>query len=222
MPCACKEQWGERYTVATACIGQVWLFDDLPAPDRAALVGAACRALYAKRAAIFREGEPATQMFLIKAGRVKLSKLGATGTELTLDYRKAGDFLGETVLHVEAAYPLTATCTEDTITCGFTKVRFEALVIKPGMLAMGKAQIREAMEAIARHFNHTLHVEQAGMTILEAGDTASVLARTVVRASNLPVTERRATYVFTRSASSEWHCLIDNSYGHELLQDEHA
>ena len=130
MPCACKEQWGQRYAVATACIGRVWLFDDLPATDRAALVAAALRKLYPKGVAIFREGEPATQMFLIKAGRVRLSKLTAAGTELTLDYRKAGDFLGETVLHIEAAYPLTATCTEDTITCGFTKARFEALVLQ--------------------------------------------------------------------------------------------
>ena len=130
MPCTCKEQWGERYAVATKCIGQVWLFDDLPAPDRAALVAAASRTLYPKGAAIFREGEPATQMFLVKAGRVKLSKLTAAGAELTLDYRKAGDFLGETVLHLDAAYPLTATCVEDTITCGFTKAHFEAMVLQ--------------------------------------------------------------------------------------------
>jgi len=121
MACTCQEQWGDRYPVATACIGRVWLFDELPAPERAALVAAASRTLYRKGAAIFREGQPAAQMFLIKAGRVKLSKLSAAGTDLTLEYRKAGDFLGETVLHTDAEYPLTATCTEDTITCGFTK-----------------------------------------------------------------------------------------------------
>jgi CRP/FNR family transcriptional regulator len=130
MACTCQEQWGDRYPVATACIGRVWLFDELPAPERAALVAAASRTLYPKGAAIFREGEPAAQMFLVKAGRVKLSKLTAAGTDLTLDYRKAGDFLGETVLHTDAEYPLTATCTEDTITCGFTKAGFEALVLR--------------------------------------------------------------------------------------------
>ncbi|WP_198661029.1 YybH family protein [Acidithiobacillus ferrivorans] len=50
------------------------------------------------------------------------------------------------------------------------------LVVKPGMNAIGKVQIRKAFEAIATHFNHTLHVEQAGMKILEAGDTALVIA----------------------------------------------
>lgn len=34
-------------------------------------------------------------MFLIKGGRVKLTKVLEDGNELTLDIRKAGDFVGE-------------------------------------------------------------------------------------------------------------------------------
>lgn len=94
------------------------------------------------------------------------------------------------------------------------------LVIKPSMNATGKTEIRRAMETIAAHFNHTLHVHQAGMKILEAGDTALVLARTVVTAANMPATGRNATYVFTKNSSGEWRCKIDNSYGHELLLHE--
>jgi uncharacterized protein (TIGR02246 family) len=94
------------------------------------------------------------------------------------------------------------------------------LVIKPGMNALGKVQIREAMEAIAAHFNHTLNVRQAGMKILEAGDIALVVAKTVVSASNTPAIERNATYVFKKDLSGEWRCMIDNSYGHELLLHE--
>lgn len=96
------------------------------------------------------------------------------------------------------------------------------LVVKPGMNATGKVQIRKAFEAIAAHFNHTLHVEQAGMKILVAGDTALVMAKTVVSASNTPATERSATYVFKKSTSGVWLCQIDNSYGHELLLPENA
>jgi len=91
------------------------------------------------------------------------------------------------------------------------------LVVTPGMNATGKVQIRKAFEAIAAHFNHTLQVEQTGMKILEAGDTALVLAKTVVSASNMPATERSATYVFKKSSDGDWLCQIDNSYGHELL-----
>ncbi len=96
------------------------------------------------------------------------------------------------------------------------------LVVKPGMNATGKVQIRKAFEAIAAHFNHTLQVKQAGMKILEAGGTALVLAKTVVSASNMPATERSATYVFTKSSDGDWLCQIDNSYGHELLLHENV
>lgn len=92
------------------------------------------------------------------------------------------------------------------------------LVIKPGMNAVGKAHIRKAFEAIAAHFDHSLDVKQAGMTVLETGDTALVLAKTVVSAKNLPATERKATYVFKRDNDNQWVCAIDNSYGHDLLE----
>lgn len=92
------------------------------------------------------------------------------------------------------------------------------LVIKPGMNAVGKEQIKKAFEAIAAHFEHSLDVKQAEMAILETGDTALVVAKTVVSAKKLPATERKATYVFKRDADNRWVCVIDNSYGHELLE----
>jgi uncharacterized protein (TIGR02246 family) len=91
------------------------------------------------------------------------------------------------------------------------------LVIKPGMNAVGKAQIKSAMEAIAAHFEHSLDVKQAGIVILETGDTALVLAKTIVSAKNYPVTERKATYVSKKDLNNRWVCAIDNSYGHDLL-----
>ena len=96
------------------------------------------------------------------------------------------------------------------------------LVVKPGLNVTGKPQIRKAFEAIAEHFGHSLAVEQAGMTLLEAGDTALVLARTVVSATTLPATTRNATYVFRRHPEAGWRCEIDNSYGHDLLLQKEA
>lgn len=94
------------------------------------------------------------------------------------------------------------------------------LVVKPGLNATGKVQIEKAFAAIAAHFNHTLQVQQAGMKILQSGDTALVIAHTIVSASNMPPTKRSATYVFQKSLTGEWLCKIDNSYGHELLSPE--
>jgi uncharacterized protein (TIGR02246 family) len=94
------------------------------------------------------------------------------------------------------------------------------LVVKPGTNAVGKIEIRKAMEAIAAYFDHSLDVKQAGMKILESNDTALVLAKTVVSAANMPAIERNATYVFKRAPNGAWLCVIDNSYGHELLHNQ--
>ena len=91
------------------------------------------------------------------------------------------------------------------------------LVIEPGRNAVGKGAIRSAMEAIAAHFGGSLDVRQAGMVILETGDTALVLARTLVRAAGHPAVERKATYVFRKDPGGRWLCAIDNSYGHAAL-----
>lgn len=91
------------------------------------------------------------------------------------------------------------------------------LVIKPGTNAVGKVQIRRAMEAIATHFDGSLDVRQGGMVILETEDTALVLAKTRVSSKNFQVVERKATYVFRKDAHDHWLCAVDNSYGHEVL-----
>lgn len=91
------------------------------------------------------------------------------------------------------------------------------LVIKPGTNAVGKIEIRRAMEAIAAHFERSLDVRQAGMVILETADTALVLAKTIVSARDHPVVERKATYVFKKDVHNRWLCAVDNSYGHEVL-----
>lgn len=93
------------------------------------------------------------------------------------------------------------------------------LVIKPGMNAVGKLQIRKAFEAIAAHFNHALEVSQSGMKILQSEDTALVLAKTVVSAPGLPTVKRDATYVFKKNPQGNWLCVIDNSYGHALFDE---
>lgn len=130
MGCICERQAGADLSVSPACIGHLWVFEDLKPEEMAALVQAALRKTYEKGAVIFGQGQGADRMFLIKAGRVKLSKLTEVGHEITLDIRKAGDFLGESMLLEDADYPLTATCLEATLSCGFRKADFERLILE--------------------------------------------------------------------------------------------
>lgn len=91
------------------------------------------------------------------------------------------------------------------------------LVMRPGLEVRGRPAIRAAMEKIALHFAHGLKVSQLQMLVLEAGDTALVLARTQVRAPGHDDELRHATYIYRREADGVWRCCIDNSYGHRVL-----
>lgn len=130
MGCLCDQKAGPGSNLAPVCIGQLWVFENLQPEELAALANAALRQIYQKGQEVFSQGQKARKMFLIKAGRVKLSKLTETGEEFTLDIRKAGDFLGENMLLEDTHYPLTAACLEDTLVCGFEKSGFENLVLE--------------------------------------------------------------------------------------------
>jgi uncharacterized protein (TIGR02246 family) len=93
------------------------------------------------------------------------------------------------------------------------------LIFKPGLEVRGHEAIRGAMEEIATFFVHGLRVVQQQMQVLEAGETALVLARTVVSAPGREDELRHATYIFRRESDGEWRCCIDNSYGHRLLDE---
>ena len=95
------------------------------------------------------------------------------------------------------------------------------LVIKPGMTASGKDQIRRAFVAIAEYFKHSLVVKQGEMQILQGGSTALVIMETIVEfmddEGKKSSTTRRATYVFREEPDNRWLCVVDNSYGTDLL-----
>lgn len=131
MSCVCEQLAGKEVSLSPICLGQLWMFDQLAPEEQEALMSAAMRKVYEKGEAIFRQGDPADRMFLIKGGRVKLSKVDEDGFETTLDIRKAGDFIGETQFNEDEAgvYPLTAWCMEKTLICGLSQARFEQLIL---------------------------------------------------------------------------------------------
>lgn len=92
------------------------------------------------------------------------------------------------------------------------------LVIEPGRNAVGKNQIRNAFVKISEFFDHGLKVVQNGLEVLDAGKTALVVANTIVSGPYSHAVERKATYVFEKSDNGAWLCIIDNSYGHEIIR----
>lgn len=96
------------------------------------------------------------------------------------------------------------------------------LVVQPGVYARGRAEIRNAFGRISAYFNDSLKVEQGKMVIIECGDTAMVLSKTIVSApkkfDSEYSSERDATYIYRKDGSGNWLCVIDNSYGTDLLE----
>lgn len=130
MGCLCEKIAGKDIELSPTCIGNLWIFKNLEPDGIQRLSHSALRKKSNKGDSIFLQGDPAEEMFLIKGGRVKLSKVLEDGTEITLDIRKAGDFVGENMLSEETNYPVSAWCMEDTLTCGFSKTQFEKLVLQ--------------------------------------------------------------------------------------------
>jgi uncharacterized protein (TIGR02246 family) len=96
------------------------------------------------------------------------------------------------------------------------------LVVKPGMIARGKEEIKKAFNAIANYFNNSVVPTQVEMIILEAGDTALVISQTLLAADKKDSEysmDRKATYVFKKNSQGDWLCAIDNSYGTELINN---
>ncbi|MGJ7922407.1 YybH family protein [Neobacillus sp. LXY-4] len=96
------------------------------------------------------------------------------------------------------------------------------LVVKPGMIAKGKEEIKKAFIAIAKYFNNSIVPTQGEMIILEAGDTALVISQTLLTADKMDSEysmDRRATYVFKKNSQGEWLCAIDNSYGTDIISN---
>ena len=130
MACLCKQIAGNDIELAPTCIGNLWVFQNLEREDVESLSREALRKRLKKGETLFRQGDPADEVFLIKGGRIKLSKVLEDGSELMLDIRKAGDFVGENMFSEEGQYPVSAVCLEETLTCGFTRTQFEELVLK--------------------------------------------------------------------------------------------
>jgi uncharacterized protein (TIGR02246 family) len=97
------------------------------------------------------------------------------------------------------------------------------LVIKPGMIAKGKDEIKKAFIANAKYFINSIIPTQGEMIILEAGDTALALSHTFLEADKEDSDysmDRKATYVFKKNSQGKWLCAIDNSYGTELIDTD--
>ncbi len=130
MGCPCEEMAGPGIELATVCIGHLWLFNNITPAEFEILSTLAKRKVIKKGEYVFHQDDTSNEMFLLKSGRVKLTKILENGNEMTLDIRKAGDFIGENIFSEDGTYPVNAVCMEDALSCGFTKAQMETVILE--------------------------------------------------------------------------------------------
>lgn len=111
-----------------AHLKKIPLFGDIGAESLAKVASKVEVREQPRRTVLYMPGDPGTAIFLIAAGRVKISKITRDGKELTLAYRSQGELFGEACLidggpREEMAEPM-----ENTTLLEMPRAEFERLV----------------------------------------------------------------------------------------------
>ncbi len=79
-------------------LAQSQLFGDLPLADRKRIVQLCTRKRFAAKQVVFHQGEPGREMFIVVAGRLKVSVTSEDGKELSFFIFRESDIFGELAL----------------------------------------------------------------------------------------------------------------------------
>lgn len=94
---------------------KVPFFDGLTDEDLVMMSSVMVERAYAKGSIIFFEGDRGEALFVIREGRIKISKSTADGREQILHMLKDGDIFAEVVLFDQGSYPATAEAVENSV-----------------------------------------------------------------------------------------------------------
>jgi CRP/FNR family cyclic AMP-dependent transcriptional regulator len=97
--------------------------------------------LLPKRTLIFDQGDPSQVVYLIKRGRVRISRVTADGKEVTVAMLAPGDIFGEDSLFGRATRTTVAACMEETLICKARADDLFGLLSGNPTLALNVAQI---------------------------------------------------------------------------------
>lgn len=89
-------------------LGELPLFADLAATHLDVLAQATCTVFYQKGQSVFHAGDPATQLYVLVAGQVKLSLSCRRGNERVLELIEPGNSFGHAELFVPGPYLVSA------------------------------------------------------------------------------------------------------------------
>ncbi len=95
-------------------IRQVSIFSTLSAQDAREISPYILSGKYARRESIFSEGDPSEWFYVVRTGKVKITKLSQEGKEIILEVIQPMDFFGGIAVVRGFPYPANAVAMEDT------------------------------------------------------------------------------------------------------------
>lgn len=145
------------------------------APGEAGRVLAMSSARVLRRGEVlFREGEPATALFVVESGRVKLTQTTPAGQEVILRYLAPGDAFAAVALFENSTFPVTAQATERTRVRGWAREVLPPLVrnhprFEANLLRIVSSHTREALSRVRELATEPV-AQRLARTLLRLGD----------------------------------------------------
>ena len=110
---------------------------------------------------LFKQGDKADRMYVIRSGKIKLVK-SKMGQSIVICYFGTGEFLGEMAIITDSLRSCTAIASEDTVLQVYERERFEE------MLASNSGIAARIIEGLAVRLEKTTERLMEPVTLLEA------------------------------------------------------
>lgn len=123
-----------------------------------------------KKGFVYSMGDSADAVYILKEGRIKITRLTEEGRELTLDILEPGDIFGELALAGEEMRETSAEALEDSFICTINRKDFEGFVKRHPALSLGITKwIGSRLRRIENRFENLIFqdVRTRILTLLE-------------------------------------------------------
>jgi CRP-like cAMP-binding protein len=129
------------------------IFSDLSQPALDTLAQLLTRRRYPKDGVVFFENEAGDSLFMVAAGRIKVTILGDDGREIILSVLGAGEFFGEMALLDNDPRSATTIAVEDSELLCLSRQDFEGVLAQNPDIMMTLIRV---LTARLRHANHQI------------------------------------------------------------------
>lgn len=214
---------GQHSEAARTCLGKCLLFASLNAVDFDRILSRTRLISLDEGDMLFKQQEPAKEIFLLRSGQVKLALISPEGHEKVIDLIAPGQTFAEAIMFAGShVYPVTATALVDSEVWAIEASTYEAILRESttACFAVMAQMSRRLHWQIAELDRLTLHnaafrvvaylLDQLPSTHLESAEVRLDTAKHVI-ASRLSITPETLSRTFARLSRDGLITIEDNS-----------